>query len=124
MIPKLIVFSYKQEIREAMLKLARGLKLTLLPVNRWTELTALLSRDQRSLVFVDSNVQRRLGLRIYKDIHSLSPQSRVVLINSPPHTQNLVKQAMGAGVYGCLSWPLKKWEASTLIDYLLRDMDD
>ena len=87
------------------------------------DLTDLLDTGSGSLVMIDSKVQKRLGSRAYKDVYALSPKSKVVLIRTPPHTDNTVKEAMAAGAFACLGWPLNKWEISTVIEYVFRDIE-
>ena len=121
--PNLIVFSHKKEVCRAALTVFAGRNLPLFCVSRWRGLTGLLRKDRRSLVFVDAHIQKSLGSWIYEEIKTLSPGTRIILICTPPNSRVVVKEAMNAGVYGCLGWPLKKWEAMTLVDGLLRDME-
>jgi DNA-binding NtrC family response regulator len=121
--PDLIVFSYRQEVKRAIEKIVRDMDITFLYMNRWDELAQLINKDRGSLILIDSNVHKRHGSKVYKDIRSLSPKSKMILINTPPRKEGMVKEAMNAGAYGCLDWPLIKWEALTLIEYLLRDME-
>ena len=119
----LIVFSYRQEVKRTIEKIVQGMDITFFYIDRWDELAQLINKDKGSLILIDSNVHKRHGVRIYKDIRSLSPKSKVILINTPTKKEGTVKEAMNAGAYGCLDWPLIRWEALTLIEYLLRDIE-
>ncbi|MDY7032174.1 MAG: hypothetical protein SVY10_09760 [Thermodesulfobacteriota bacterium] len=119
----LIVFSCRQEVKRSIEKIVRDMDVTFFYMNRWDEVAQLINKDKGSLILIDSKVHERHGPKIYIDIHSWSPKSKVILINTLPGKKDMVKEAMNAGAYGCLTWPLIKWEAVTLIEYLLKDME-
>lgn len=68
-------------------------------------------------VFLDVEVVRELGSRIYKQIKKTSSNVAIVLLHTESD-HDLVKEAMERGVYGCIRTPYEDWEILKMATFL------
>lgn len=68
-------------------------------------------------VFLDAEVVRELGSKIYEEIRHRSSKLAIVLLHTESD-HNLVKEAMEKGVYGCIRSPYEDWEILKMAAYL------
>lgn len=76
------------------------------------EMVKALKRAQQATVFVDCLTVDTYGPGLYAKIKVACPGCRIVLLCDKSHLEHrdLVKEAMGLGIYACLLAPLAEWE--------------
>lgn len=68
-------------------------------------------------IFLDAEVVREHGSRIYEEIKRKSSKLAIVLLHKETD-RDLVKEAMEKGVYGCIRAPYQDWEILKMAAYL------
>ncbi len=68
-------------------------------------------------VFLDAEVVREFGSRVYEEIRRISSKLAIVLLHTESD-HDLVKEAMEKGVYGCIRAPYEDWEILKMAAYL------
>lgn len=68
-------------------------------------------------VFLDAEVVKESGSKIYEEIRKISSKLAIVLLHKESD-RDLVKEAMGKGVYGCIRAPYEDWEILKMAAFL------
>ncbi len=112
-----------EEIRSHVLDILNRSGYRALNVETEADLFQCLSRTRRGVVFVDSGMIHRYGPTLYARIRQACGGCRVILLCSR-ESRSLIREAMEAGVYGCVVEPYATWEIQTMVRHILADFPD
>lgn len=88
-------------------------------------LSALLERlggVGRAIVILDSGSIHHHGPTIYGRIRAACKSCRLIVLCAQD-SRGLIREAMEAGVYGCVVEPYAPWEIQTMVRHILADFD-
>lgn len=95
------------------------------PTEMVQSLSALLERlgmVSRAIVILDSGSIHHHGPTIYGRIRAACKGCRLILLCAQS-SRGLIREAMEAGVYGCVVEPYAPWEIQTMVRHILADFD-
>lgn len=76
----------------------------------------------RGIVILDSEAVHRHGPTIYGRLRAACKTCRLILLCAQD-SRGLIREAMEAGVYGCVVEPYAPWEMQTMVRHILADFD-
>ena len=82
------------------------------------ELTEKTKRMQSAIVFIDYEVVKTYGARIYSRINVACPKCSVILLCDQANRE-LIREAMELGAYASILEPYEEWEVLTMIRNIL-----
>lgn len=82
------------------------------------ELTERTKRMRSAIVFIDYEVVKTYGARIYSRINVACPKCSVILLCDQANRE-LIKEAMELGAYASILAPYEEWEVLTMIRNIL-----
>ncbi|WP_170920623.1 response regulator [Desulfacinum hydrothermale] len=79
-----------------------------------------LSESKRGIVFLDSGIIHHYGPTLYGRIQRACSGCRMIVL-CRRDSRPLIREAMEAGVYGCVVEPYAPWEIETMVRHILAD---
>lgn len=120
--PKVFLWVSREEVRVHALE---ALAHVGAPTEGVASLTTLLERlgaVSRAIVILDSGAIHHHGPSIYGRIRAACKGCRLILLCAQS-SRGLIREAMEAGVYGCVVEPYAPWEIQTMVRHILADFD-
>ncbi|ROQ93420.1 response regulator [Desulfosoma caldarium] len=91
-------------------------------VESFSALMERLAEVDHAIVILDSEAIHRHGPTIYGRLRAACKTCRVILLCAQD-SRGLIREAMEAGVYGCVVEPYAPWEIQTMVRHILADFD-
>gem|GEM_PF-986717 len=91
-------------------------------VETLSALVEALGGVNRGIVLLDSGIIQQYGPTIYGRIRAACRGCRIIILCALD-SRGLIREAMEAGVYGCVIEPYPPWEIQTMVRHILADFD-
>ncbi|MEJ5348157.1 MAG: response regulator [Desulfosoma sp.] len=119
---KVFLWVSREEVRAHALEALADVGAPTQSVESVSALMESLAEVGRGIVILDSEVVRRHGATIYGRLRAACKTCRVILLCAQ-ESRGLIREAMEAGVYGCIVEPYAPWEIQTMVRHILADFD-
>lgn len=121
--PTIVVWISHPETRDHVLGVLARNEYRARAVESEADLLQELSPARRGIVFLDSGIIQHYGPTLYSRIRRACAGCRMILLCSR-ESRTLIREAMEAGVYGCVVEPYAPWEMETMVRHILADFPE
>lgn len=119
---KVFLWVSREEVRVHALEALAHVGAQTESVESFSALLEHLQGISRAIVILDSGSIHHHGPTIYGRIRAACKGCRVIVLCAQD-SRGLIREAMEAGVYGCVVEPYAPWEIQTMVRHILADFD-
>ena len=119
---KVFLWVSREEIRAHALEALSHVGAPTESVESFSALVDRLAETSRGIVILDSGAVHQHGPTIYGCLRAACKTCRVILLCALD-SRGLIREAMEAGVYGCVVEPYAPWEIQTMVRHIVADFD-